>query len=193
MTKRAGKRKTGLDVGPELAEAIGEKVIAGWSLAAAAEAMGVNRTAIYNWLDKGTDGREPYAAFADTLKRALAEARGKAEENIYRRVDQWQASARWLESMDPKTWRRTERREVTQTSDIRVAWPDLAPETPDALKRRCASIDEALAEGQGQAPSLPAGGADRQEEPRRLAALPKAVRASLPVAVNAAQPQERKV
>lgn len=145
MTKRAGKRKTGLDVGPELAAAIGEKVIAGWSLAAAAEALGVNRTAIYDWLNKGTDGREPYATFAVNLKRALAEARGKAEENIYRRVDQWQASARWLESMDPKTWRRTERREVTQATDIRIAWPDLSARTQEALGWRVTAIDEALA------------------------------------------------
>ena len=144
MTKRAGKRKTGLDVGPELATAIGEKVIAGWSLAAAAEALGVNRTAIYDWLDKGKDGREPYATFADNLKKALAEARGKAEENIYRRVEQWQASARWLESMDPQTWRRTERREVSQTNDVRVAWPDLAKSGPGMAERRAAAVDEAL-------------------------------------------------
>ena len=167
MTMRAGKRKSGLDVGPELAAAIGEKVIAGWSLAAAAEALGVNRTAIYDWLDKGTDGREPYATFANNLKRALAEARGRAEENIYRRVDQWQASARWLESMDPKTWRRTERREVAQATDIRVAWPDLCQATPEALKRRCSAIDEALAEGRGQAARLPAGEGDRTAPERR--------------------------
>ena len=149
MTKRAGKRKTGLDVGPKLAEALGKKVMRGWSIASAAESLGVHRTTIYQWLDKGEgpQATKPYKGFADTLKKALGGARGLAEENIFGRVDNWQASARWLESIDPKTWRRTERREVAQTTDIRVSWPDLAKVGPGMAERRAAAVDEALRKG----------------------------------------------
>ena len=41
---------------------------------------------------------------------------------------------------------------MAQATDIRIAWPDLAKATPEALARRSAAIDEALAEGRGQAP-----------------------------------------
>ena len=81
---------------------------------------------------------------------------------------------------------------MAQTGDIRFSWPDLAKPGKDAVARRSAAIDEALAEGQDQAPPvessprLLAEKGGRAEEPRRLAAPPEAVRASLPVAVKAA-------
>jgi len=147
MTKRAGKRKTGLDVGPELAEALGEKVMRGWSIASAAESLGVHRTTIYQWLAKGEgpEAGEPYKGFADSLKKALGAARGRAEETIYRRAEAWQAAARWLESMDPKTWRRTERREISSQVDFRVAWPDLARPGQAAALRRAEAAEKAIA------------------------------------------------
>ena len=103
--------------------------------------------------------------------------------------------------MDPQTWRRTERREVTQTTDVRFSWPDLAKPGPGMAERRAAAIDKALAGERGQAPpsgvesppGLRAREGGRAEEPRRLAAPPEADRESLLVAVNVAKPQERKV
>lgn len=129
---------------PEIVAEIARRVVAGASLKSAAGSVEIDYSTLKRWRVWQREGKEPFATVCAPLKRALAEARGKAEENIYGRVANWQASARWLESMDAKQWRRTERQIVEQTSDIRVAWPDLSPETPDALKRRCASIDEAL-------------------------------------------------
>ena len=83
-------------------------------------------------------------ACAPPLKRTRAEAIVKAERRVFEGMGRWQSSARWLESMDPDTWRRTERREISQTTDIRVRWPDFAARTPEAMPRSRQALLDAL-------------------------------------------------
>jgi len=46
--------------------------------------------------------------------------------------------------MEPEVWRRTERREISQTTDIRIRWPDLAAKLPEAMPRSRQALLEAL-------------------------------------------------
>jgi len=111
-----------------LAKAIGRRVRGGVSLQTACDCERVNAQSVYEWFHKGTGlaAREPYQSFTASLKRDLADARATAEERVFAGELQWQSSARWLESMDPATWRRTERREVDVSGALEIPWPDLA-------------------------------------------------------------------
>ena len=129
---------------PETIAKIGEMVSKGSSLRNAAGACGIGKRTLLLWREKAKKGIVPYKDIMRPLKRALAEARGMAEQRVYSGKGTWQSSARWLESLSPALWRRTERQIVEQTSDVRVRWPDLAARTPDALARRSAAVDEAL-------------------------------------------------
>ena len=140
------KTKTGRPTicNPEIVAEICRHVLNGVSMKTAAGSVGIDYSTLKRWRAWQREGKEPFAALCAPLKVAVAQARGKAEGRVYAGKAGWQASARWLESMDANLWRRTERREITQTTDIRVAWPDLAKATPEALARRSAAIDEAL-------------------------------------------------
>jgi len=108
--KHAGGRPTICTVA--LAEEIGERVVKGASILAACHAAGIAPQRLSDWAKKATEGKEPYTEFTDTLKRCLAEAVALAEMKIWCGGDGWQASARWLESMQRERWCRMERREV---------------------------------------------------------------------------------
>ena len=82
------------------------------------------------------------------LKRARHEAIGNAEQRVYEGKTGWQAAARWLESIYPKQWRRTQRREISSQADVWIAWPDLAKSGPGMAARRAAAVDEALRKAQ---------------------------------------------
>lgn len=66
----------------ELTEEIVALIGDGAYIETAAEAVGICRATLYNWLDWGSEGREPYAAFLDALTRA----RARAEIDLLRRV-----------------------------------------------------------------------------------------------------------
>jgi len=110
--KHAGGRPTICDVA--LAEEIGERVVKGASIRAACHAAGIGPQRLSDWAKKAAEGKEPYTEFTDTLKRCLAEAVVLAEMKIWCGGDGWQASARWLESMQRERWYRMERREVKE-------------------------------------------------------------------------------
>ena len=77
------------------------------------------------------------------LKRARYEAIANAEQRVYSGESGWQAAAKWLESIYPEQWRRTQRREISSQEDIRIAWPDLA-KSGEGMAARRAAVDEAL-------------------------------------------------
>jgi len=101
------------------------RIVQGVSLHTACECEGITQRTLSNWGRWHAEGREPYASLFPVLKRAKAQARATAEKRVFAGELQWQSSARWLESIDPDTWRRTERREV-DVSGIEIPWPDLA-------------------------------------------------------------------
>lgn len=129
---------------PKTVAAVAQHVEEGASLSAACGAEGVNHSTLDGWRKKAKDGVEPYATIVKPLKRAIAIAVCSAEKRVFGGQGQWQSSARWLESMRPGRWRRTEKREISQTTDIRVSWPDLAKPGKTMALRRAAAVDEAL-------------------------------------------------
>lgn len=79
MLKKTG-RPTKLT--PLLADQIVSDLETGAYVETAAEAAGINRQTLYNWLDAGVRGEEPYASFLDSVMRA----RAKAELDLLRTV-----------------------------------------------------------------------------------------------------------
>jgi hypothetical protein len=65
-----------------LTAAICAEVEKGLPLEPVANSHGVSDSTLYEWLDKGLCGREPYSAFAD----AVARAKGLGELNLLRRI-----------------------------------------------------------------------------------------------------------
>ena len=80
----------------------------GSSIKAACGARGIEPKSLRDWRAKAEQGVEPYASIFPPLKKALASAMSRAEQRVYAGRKGWQSSARWLESMKPKPWRRTE-------------------------------------------------------------------------------------
>lgn len=74
----------------------------------AAAAAGVSPTALFTWLRRGRAGEEPYAQFAQHMKKADGEARTVATKAIRTALEggTWQAAAWWLERRYPKEWAR---------------------------------------------------------------------------------------
>ena len=97
----------------ELAEEIGSRVANGASIQAACGAVD-----------------EPYKGFTRILKRHLADAVAKAEVKVYGGKAGWQASARWLESIQRDRWCRMERQEINVkgTVDLTMAMRDMSDE-----------------------------------------------------------------
>lgn len=121
-TKKAKpKRKTGRPKGagikltPELQSLVVAHLEAGNYVETAAQAAGVNKVTLYDWLKKGATGEEPYAGFSN----AVVSAQAKAEARDVQRMDvhglmNWQATAWRLERRHPDRWGRRDRVEVQQ-------------------------------------------------------------------------------
>ena len=97
---------------PELVLAIAAEIEQGASIEAACGAVGIAKSTLGTWRRKADEGVEPYVAILTPLKRALHVAVLTAARQVYAGRTGWQASARWLESMKPDPWRRTEGREL---------------------------------------------------------------------------------
>jgi len=115
MAKTAEGR---LKCSAELVAEISREIVAGASMRSAAGSVGIDYSTLKRWQAWEREGREPFAALCAPLKKARAEAIGKAEQRLYAGKVGWQASARWLESMDPKQWRRSERQELTHRQPV---------------------------------------------------------------------------
>ena len=124
--KAKGGRPTDCD--PKVAAQIGDLMRQGVSFTTACDVVGAPNQRVYEWRRKGEadDATEPYRTFAGILKKGRADAIAAAEKRVFAGQGQWQSSARWLESMAPDTWRRTERREVDVSGTLEIPWPDLA-------------------------------------------------------------------
>lgn len=163
-TRNKGGRPTKCTL--ELAEAIGAMVVRGASIKHAAEAQGVPRSLVYDWMEKGkAPDNEPYTGFSDTLRQLLAQAQAEAEIRVYEGRKGWRGAVRWLEAKDPDTWRRTERRDLSHRmtgADITIPFPDIvkpgiegakaaarasASAGQDAARRARQALEDALAAG----------------------------------------------
>ena len=96
---------------PKMVRALSAEIERGASIESACGAVGIDRSTLTKWLQKAEEKVEPYLTTVTPLKRALATAVRHAEQRIFAGEQRWESSARWLESMRPDPWRRTERHE----------------------------------------------------------------------------------
>jgi hypothetical protein len=88
----------------EFLEAVGE----GNYIDTSAKLAGLSKQAVYNWIKRGKDGEEPFAAFVDALEKAEA----RAEVHLVRLQRKaaeagpqyWPAAATQLERRHPEKW-----------------------------------------------------------------------------------------
>lgn len=114
--RKAGRPKgSGIKLTPELKALVIAHLLAGNYVETAAQAAGVNKTTLYDWLKKGAKGEQPYQEFSN----AVVAAQAAAEARDVQRLDthglmNWQAVAWRLERRHPDRWGRRERVEVQQ-------------------------------------------------------------------------------
>lgn len=100
-------------INDDIINKIEEALLAGNYILTACEWAGISKDAYYDWLHKGEDPEadDIYKRFADTVKKARAEAEVRNVANIQRAANSgtWQASAWWLERSFHERWgRKTE-------------------------------------------------------------------------------------
>jgi len=97
---------------PEVEEIILQYIEKGTSYETAAQAVGICRITIYNWMERGEKGEEPFLHFLQSIKKAKAKAEIRHIEVIDKAMDKnWQAAAWWLERSNQANWgNRTEQK-----------------------------------------------------------------------------------
>ncbi len=95
-------------------EIILETIREGASDKAAAARAGIDRTTLYNWLERGKQGEEPFSTFSTTLEKAKADREAKFVGFIRQAAEDgtWQAAAWYLERTDPEHYGRKERHQL---------------------------------------------------------------------------------
>lgn len=87
----------------------------------AAAACGIAGSTFDAWLRRGARGEQPFAALADAVEKALAEAEAVKVQKIHTASDEhWQAAAWWLERTSPKKWGRKDALELSGDQDAPV-------------------------------------------------------------------------
>ena len=145
------KHTTKLELEPELAARIITYIRAGSYLETAAAAGGVNKSTLHRWLQRGSEGEEPFAKFCDQVEAALAEAELRDLARIDRAADSnWQAAAWKLERRNPKMWGRREYTQVTGADGGPIKYEQLSESELDAeIERLSAEIEDAPGAGSG--------------------------------------------
>jgi hypothetical protein len=145
----AGGRPTKLTA--EIQATICEVIQSGCYLETAAAFVGLDRGTIYRWLKKGARSRRgPYRAFADAVRRAMAQAEIRDLLHIRKAGEfHWQAAAWRLERRYPKRWGRRSRDQIESAA----AQP--SPEETAARIRQFLAAADALEEGVPTTTSAP--------------------------------------
>lgn len=90
----------------ERAERIIKAIRNGGSRNAAAEAAGVDRSTLFEWIARGRKGEAPFNDFVDRIKRAESVAENAMVRVVRKaaRMGTWQAAAWWLERRRSKQY-----------------------------------------------------------------------------------------
>jgi transposase len=92
---------------PELQKKIVKLVRDGNYFETAAQAAGIAKSTLYDWLKRGESDEEPFAEFSDALKKAEAEAEADAVAMVragLRDAPQWQSAMTFLERRAAERW-----------------------------------------------------------------------------------------
>ena len=104
---------------PELQEEIVRFIEGGNYIETTCHAVGVNKQTFYNWLQRGSNGEQPFLDFLDSIKKAKAKAETQSVSLIrIAGIDNWQAAAWWLERTNWKKWGKKDRLEVKTKKTI---------------------------------------------------------------------------
>jgi hypothetical protein len=100
----------------------------------AAAAAGIDARTLRNWLKRGADGEEPFAAFAADLDAAEAQAEARDVATIAKAAsDDWKAAAWRLERKSRKHW--------GVKADLNLSG-GIALDSIDELKKRLSGNEE---------------------------------------------------
>lgn len=119
-------------IDPEVTKTVSNLLRAGAMIDAACSSAGISRDTFYEWLKRGrTDKSGPYKDFADTIKKALADAENSLVAGIRKAGgQQWQALAWLLERRFRERWGRdlpgSETRPIANSTP-----PTVKPKTSD--------------------------------------------------------------
>jgi transposase-like protein len=90
---------------PEITEIICQYIEKGNSYETAAQAVGICRPTIYNWMERGEKGEEPFLQFLQSIKKAKAKSEIRHIDVIDKAMEKnWQAAAWWLERSNQSNW-----------------------------------------------------------------------------------------
>lgn len=73
------------------------------------ELVGISRRTLYNWLDRGRDGEEPYQELYEAVEHSRALLVERLNDVVIEAAlekGNWQAAMTWLERYDPERWGR---------------------------------------------------------------------------------------
>lgn len=108
----AGGRPTAWSLGVQAS--IVEALREGLYRVTAAQLAGICERTLYNWIERGEAGEEPYCAFLQACKRAEAEAEHDIIATVRRGAEGWQSKAWIAERRWPKRWAGRVRVAVTE-------------------------------------------------------------------------------
>jgi hypothetical protein len=119
----------------ELQDKLVEMIRAGNYAEVAARACGISKDTFYKWLLRGGKGEQPFAALADAIETASAEAQARDVFMMAKHSSKhWQAAAWRLERKYPKLFGRKDSLELTGDDDkplaVRSAKVDMSRLTP---------------------------------------------------------------
>ena len=98
---------------PELPLRLVDALKAGYTRRNACALVGISHQTLYNWLDRGAEGEQPFADFRMSILSGEAKAASEAVDEIRKagRDGDWRASAWFLARRFPEAW--SERHQVT--------------------------------------------------------------------------------
>ena len=105
--------------------------------------VGIGRRTLYNWLDRGRDGEEPYVALYEAIEKARAALVERLNDVVIEAaIDKgnWQAAMTWLERYDPERWGRN--KTVTVEHRSRLASENITIDVTEELDKRLSAGDD---------------------------------------------------
>ena len=114
---------------PNIKKEIVGYIEAGNYIEVACGAVGIHKDTYYEWIKKGNAGKQPYADFADAIKKATDKAEIRNVVVIQKAAQEnWQASAWYLERKHPDRWGKKEtiKQEHSGTLEVKSIFQELA-------------------------------------------------------------------